>query len=289
MLDEWAGLSGKVAVITGGAGGLGRACTLALGRAGMSVAVCDRDPDAVSTVEKMLGDLGVAGHLATFDVRDSEALSRFFGEVDERFGRINVLVNIPGGGFRKPVVDMTPNGTSAVVRQNFLYVLEACQHAARRMIDQGTGGSIVNMTTIEAHRAMPDMGVYGAMKAAVSHLTMTLAVELGPHGIRVNAVAPDLFPNESTAAAGFSTADLDSPTTHREYQIAVPLGRKGEDADLAGPVVFLASDLSSYVTGTTIHIDGGTLATGGWIRWPEGYRNTLPHWVVDQLPADPSP
>jgi NAD(P)-dependent dehydrogenase (short-subunit alcohol dehydrogenase family) len=151
------------------------------------------------------------------------------------------------------------------------------------MIARGTGGSIVNMTTIEAHRSMPDMGVYGAMKAAVAHLTMTLAVELGPHGIRVNAIAPDLFPNESTAAAGFGTSDPDDPLTDLEYEIAVPLGRRGEDRDVAGPVLFLASDLSSYVTGTTIHIDGGTLATGGWVRWPEGYRNTIPHSVLEHL------
>jgi 3-oxoacyl-[acyl-carrier protein] reductase len=108
-------------------------------------------------------------------------------------------------------------------------------------------------------------------------------VELGPYRIRVNAVAPDLFPNDSTAAAGFSTADQSSPLTDLEYQIAVPLGRKGLDADLAGPVLFLASDLSAYVTGTTIHIDGGTLATGGWVRWPEGYKNTLPHSVLGRL------
>jgi 3-oxoacyl-[acyl-carrier protein] reductase len=284
VLDEWADLAGKVAVITGGAGGLGRACTVALARAGMSVAVCDQDADAVAGIGAILDDLGVTSLLAVFDVRDSDALTAFFADIDRRFGRVDVLVNIPGGGFRKPVIDMTPNGTNAVIRQNFVYALEACQHAARRMIDQGTGGSIVNMTTIEAHRAMPAMGVYGAMKAAVTHLTMTLAVELGPHGIRVNAIAPDLFPNESTAAAGFGELDPESPLTHLEYEIAVPLGRSGEDLDVAGPVVFLASALSSYVTGTTIHIDGGTLATGGWVRWPEGYRNTIPHSVLAQLP-----
>jgi 3-oxoacyl-[acyl-carrier protein] reductase len=286
MLDEWAGLAGRVAVITGGAGGLGRACTLALARAGMSVAVCDRDQEAIREVGVTLDNLGVESHLSVFDVRESEDLANFFAQVDGRFGRVDVLVNIPGGGFRKRLVDMTPNGTNAVIRQNFVYVLEACQHAARRMIEHGSGGSIINMTTIEAHRAMPEMGVYGAMKAAVAHLTMTLAVELGPYQIRVNAVAPDLFPNDSTAAAGYSSADQSSPLTGLEYKIAVPLGRKGEDADLAGPVLFLASDLSAYVTGTTIHIDGGTLATGGWVRWPEGYKNTIPHSVLSHLSED---
>jgi 3-oxoacyl-[acyl-carrier protein] reductase len=283
MLDEWAGLAGKVAVITGGAGGLGRACTVALAQAGMSVAVCDRDADAVEGAAAILDELGVTSYLETFDVRDSEALAAFFDAVDDRFDGLDVLVTIPGGGFRKPVIDMTPNGTNAVINLNFVAVLEACQHAARRMIARGGGGSIVNMSTIEAHRAMPDMGVYGAMKAAVAHLTMTLAVELGPHGIRVNAIAPDLFPNETTAAAGFGAGDVDSPLTDMGYEIAVPLGRTGEDREVAGPVLFLASDLSSYVTGTTVHIDGGTLATGGWLRWPEGYRNTIPHSVLENL------
>ncbi|HEX5585796.1 MAG TPA: SDR family oxidoreductase, partial [Acidimicrobiia bacterium] len=158
MLDEWAGLSGKVAVITGGAGGLGRACTTALARAGMSVAVCDRDPDAVDAATAILDEMGVASYLEAFDVRDSDALTAFFDVVDERFDALDVLVTIPGGGFRKPLIDMTPNGTNAVINLNFVAVLEACQHAARRMIARGTRGSIVNMSTIEAHRAMPDMG-----------------------------------------------------------------------------------------------------------------------------------
>src|SRR3984957_1535885 len=117
MWDEWAGLAGKVAVVTGGAGGLGRAATLALAGAGMSVAVCDRDPDALAGIGPMLEAIGVPSHLATFDVRDSDALAGFFGEVDRQFGGPDVLVNIPGGGFRKRVIDMTPNGTNAVIQQ----------------------------------------------------------------------------------------------------------------------------------------------------------------------------
>ena len=134
MLDEWAGLAGKVAVITGGAGGLGRACTVALAQAGMSVAVCDRDQDAVDSIAAILGDLGMTAYFETFDVRDSDALAAFFAAVDERFDRLDVLVNIPGGGFRKKVVDMTPNGTNAVIHQNFVHALESSQHAAHRMI-----------------------------------------------------------------------------------------------------------------------------------------------------------
>jgi 3-oxoacyl-[acyl-carrier protein] reductase len=284
VLDEWAGLEGKVAVVTGGAGGLGRAITVDLVRAGVAVAVCDRDQDAIDGLAAILSDLGAPAPLfACLDVREPDAIAAFFELVDQRFGRVDVLVNVPGGGYRAKVLDMSPKGTMAIVRQNFLYVLDACQHAARRMQQQGTGGSIVNMSTIEAHRAMPDMGVYGAMKAAVEHLTKTLAVELGPSGIRVNAIAPDLFPNESTAAAGFTESDQSGPLAELEDRIAVPLRRKGVDHDITGPVLFLASNLSAYVTGTTIHIDGGTLASGGWMAWPDGYHNTVPRSVLALL------
>jgi len=282
-LDEWAGLDGKVAVVTGGAGGLGRAVTVDLVRAGVMVGVCDRDQAALDGLASILSELGADPLLACFDVRDPTALASFFERVDERYGRVDILVNIPGGGYRAKVLDMSEKGTMAVIRQNFLYVLDACQLAARRMQVQGSGGSIVNMSTIEAHRAMPDMGVYGAMKAAVEHLTRTLAVELGPSGIRVNTVAPDLFPNESTLAAGFTDADQTGPLAQLEDRIAVPLQRKGVGPDVSGPVLFLASNLSSYVTGTTIHIDGGTLATGGWMAWPEGYHNTVPRSVLAWL------
>ena len=286
MLDEWAALEGRVAVVTGGAGGLGRPITVELARAGVAVATCDRDARAVDEIEKVLEGTGTPFVTACFDVRDSAALAAFFELVDERFGRVDILVNVPGGGFRAPVLDLTANGVTAVIRQNFVYALEACQLAARRMQAQGSGGSIVNVSTIEAHRAMPDMGVYGAMKAAVEHLTKTLAVELGPSGIRVNAVAPDIFPNQSTAALGFTSSDTTSPLAQMEYDIAIPLGRPGRPSDLSGCVLFLASELAAYVTGTTLHVDGGTLANGGWMRWPEGYDNTVPRSVLALLRDD---
>jgi len=284
MLDEWAALSGKVAVVTGGANGMGRACSVELARAGVAVAVCDRDADALAATRQELDDLGARAAYAHFDVRDSDALTAFFEQVDAELGALDILVNIPGGGFRRETIDMTPNGTMAVIRQNFLSVLEASQHAARRMIAKGSGGAIVNMSSIEAHRAMPEMGVYGAMKAAVEHLTMTLAVELGPHGIRVNAIAPDHFPNEETIAAGYEDPDQTGPLAQLESAVSIPLRRKGTGRDAAGVVLFLASDLAAYVTGTTILIDGGTASQHGWLQWPEeGWRNLVPREVLARL------
>lgn len=285
VTDEWASLRGKVAVVTGGAGGLGRPITEDLARAGAAVAVCDRDPEATEAVGRSLTELGAQWHSACFDVRDSERLAVFFHEVDERFDRgVDVLVNVPGGGFRKPAIDLTPNGVTAVIRQNFVHVLEASQLAARRMRDGGEGGSIVTVSTVEAHRAMPDMAVYGAMKAAAEHLTRTLAVEWGPYGIRVNSVAPDHFPTPASKGAGWSEDSVTAPGDG----VVIPLGRKGTGRELSGCVLFLASAWSSYVTGTTLHVDGGTLAAAGWMRWPEGYENLIPPEVVASVPLPPA-
>jgi NAD(P)-dependent dehydrogenase (short-subunit alcohol dehydrogenase family) len=246
----------------------------------MELALCDRDPDAVATVTQLLTDADASAMVECFDVRQSSSLAEFFDKVDERFGRVDVLVNVPGGSFRKPAVDLTPNGVDAVIRQNFTHVFEASQLAARRMIRSGSGGSIITVSTIEAHRAMPDMAIYGAMKAAVEQLTRTLAVEWGPSGIRVNTVAPDHFPTEN--AAKFTWAQR-SGEGLLEDRIIIPLGRKGAGRELSSCVLFLASDLSAYVTGTTLHVDGGTLAAAGWMQWPDGYENMIPGPILEFL------
>jgi NAD(P)-dependent dehydrogenase (short-subunit alcohol dehydrogenase family) len=285
VLDEWANLKERVAIVTGGAGGLGRPITEDLVRAGVRLAICDRDPEAVDSIKEWLKTAKSDALVECFDVRDSERLASFFGQVDERFGKLDILVNVPGGTYRQPTVDVRPNGVQAVIKENFTHVFEACQLAARRM-ENGPGGSIISITTIEAHRAMPTEAVYGAMKAGVEHLTRTLAVEWGPKGIRVNTVAPDMFPTANSMRSFFGQ---DSPVSDevmsrrnsdRVNEIIIPLGRKGIGTDLSGCILFLASDLSAYVTGTTIHLDGGTLAASGWMRWPDGYNNVVPDSIV---------
>jgi 3-oxoacyl-[acyl-carrier protein] reductase len=273
MLDEWAALAGRLAIVTGGAGGLGRPITEDLVRAGVRVAVVDRDPEAIGSLEQWLAPLGADALLETFDVRQSDRLAAFFDHVDERYGQLDILVNVPGGSYRQPTTDVRPNGVTAVIQQNFTHVFEACQLAGRRMIN-GSGGSIISISTIEAHRAMPTQAVYGAMKAAVEHLTRTLAVEWGPFGIRVNTVAPDIFPTPNSAK--FVTARTGPEDDPLVDGIVIPLARKGTGSDLSGCVLFLASDLSVYLTGTTIHLDGGTMAASGWMRWPDGYDNLIP-------------
>jgi 3-oxoacyl-[acyl-carrier protein] reductase len=281
-LTQRAGLDGKVAVVTGGAGGLGWPIARDLARAGVHVAVCDRDPDAVAGVRPLLAELPVTTLVRPADVREPDAMVQFFAEIDEVFGRIDVLIDVPGGGFVAPLMATTAKGWQAIIRQNFTYVLDTTQHAVRRMQAQGTGGSIIYVTSIEGHRAVPNRAVYGAMKAAVTNLAKSLALELSDDNIRVNTVAPDIFP---TPASEHIDPEFEaSPPGRLRCTVTVPAGHYGTGEDLTGCVLFLASDLASYVTGTTLHVDGGTLASSGWFKWPEaGWSNRLPPGVLDVL------
>jgi 3-oxoacyl-[acyl-carrier protein] reductase len=203
-----------------------------------------------------------------------------FTAVDDRWGRLDTLVNVVGGTFRAPFTETTPKGWDALLRTNLLSVLHSCSLAAPRMTASGRGGSIVNLTTIEAHRAAPGFAVYSAAKAGVEQFARTLAVELAPHRIRVNTVAPDFTPTanmQRLAGAGPLMSD-------EAVRIGIPMGRAGAVEDISGCVVFLASALSSYVTGTTLHPDGGTFASSGWFNWPgTGWGNNVPAAVLDRL------
>jgi len=281
-LTDRAGLDGKVAVVTGGAGGLGWPISRDLARAGVHVAICDRDAEALAAITPEMQAMPVKTLLRHADVREPEAMAAFFEEIDQVFGRIDVLIDVPGGGFVAPLMNTNAKGWQAIIRQNFLYVLDTTQQAVRRMKAQGTGGSIIYITTVEAHRGVPNRAVYGAMKAGVTNLALTLAMELGPDNIRVNTVAPDIFPTPNSSrmtrdGAGAAKAAL-------ETSISVPMGRFGAGEDLSGCLLFLASDLASYVTGATLHVNGGTLASSGWFNWPEtGWSNTPPDRVLDSL------
>ena len=283
-LEDRAGLAGKVAVITGGAGGLGWPIARDLARAGVHVAICDRDADALSAIATEIGNIPVKSLLRHADVREPEAMAAFFAEIDETFGRVDILVNVPGGGFVAPLMNTNAKGWNAIIRQNFLYVLDTTQLAIHRMQTQGTGGSIIYVTSVEAHRSVPNRAVYGAMKAGVTNLAKTLALEVGADRIRVNTVAPDIFPTAATRGQGDMSG---SPQADLAAAMTVPLEHFGSGEELSGCVLFLASDLSAYVTGTTLHVDGGTYASSGWFNWPDaGWVNVVPQPTLDFLTSD---
>ena len=273
--EERAGLAGTVAVVTGGAGGLGGAVSRDLAANGVSIATIDIDAEAAGSLRR---DLGESAVVHQGDARDPEQLGRLFAEADERWGRLDILVNVVGGTFRAPFTDTNPKGWDALLRTNLMHVLHACSLAVPRMKAAGRGGSIVNLTTIEAHRAAPGFAVYSAAKAAVEQFARTLAVELAPDRIRVNNVAPDYTPTPNMARIGGGESALADPAGVR---IGIPMGRAGEVSDVSNCVVFLASGLSAYVTGTTLHPDGGAIASSGWFNWPgSGWGNHVPPSVL---------
>ena len=279
--EERARLAGTVAVITGGAGGLGGAAAADLAANGVRLAVIDIDGEAVDSLRRSLEKQGHEAIVHHGDARDVDALSALFAAVDERWGRLDILVNTVGGTFRAPFVDTTPKGWDAILRTNLMHVLHACSLAVPRMRAGGRGGSIINLTTIEAHRAAPGYAVYSAAKAAVEQFARTLAVELAPDGIRVNNIAPDYTPTPNLAKIGGGDGSLSNPTGVR---VAIPMGRPGQMTDVSNCVVFLASGLSSYITGTTLHPDGGTFASSGWLNWPgSGWSNHAPMSVLEHL------
>lgn len=281
--EERAGLTGTVAIVTGGAGGLGEAISLDLAANGVRVGLVDRDGEAVEAIAATLSSAGADAITHVGDAREPAVLDELFAAVAQRWGRLDTLVNVVGGTFRQAFEEQAPKAWDVLLRTNLLHVLHATSRAIPAMKAGGRGGSIVNLTTIEAHRAAPGYAVYSAAKAAVTHFARTLAVELAADGIRVNNVAPDITPTPNMMK--ISGASGGSPwRDDRGTKIAVPMGRVGDPTDIANAVVFLASGLSSYITGTTLHPDGGTYASSGWLNYPEhGYLNSLPPSLVALL------
>jgi NAD(P)-dependent dehydrogenase (short-subunit alcohol dehydrogenase family) len=279
-LSDRADLAGRVAVVVGGGGGIGRACANDLAGAGMRLALCDHDGAALAEAAAAL--TGTGGDVLTgeLDARDADALSTFFAATDARFGgRCDVLINVVGGTFRQPFTESSPRGWDALIRTNFTWLLHSTQLGVARM--RPGGGSIINVTSIEAHRAAPGYAVYAAMKAGVTSLTRTLAVELAPENIRVNAIAPDYI---ATPALSSLSEGVPEELMALQHRISTPMGRVGTYEDAGGCILFLASNLSSFVTGSTLHPDGGAIASSGWFNWPEeGYLNHPPGRVLERL------
>jgi NAD(P)-dependent dehydrogenase (short-subunit alcohol dehydrogenase family) len=251
-----------VAVVTGAARGIGAATAIALARFGAHVAVCDRDAEGLAATRREVEALGRRAVSSVLDVREEEAVRAFLAEVGEVFGRVSTLVNNAGGGFYAPFLEVSAKGESALVRENFGSVTNFVRATVPLM---RRGGSIVNVTSVEAHRAGPGFAIYSAMKAAVANLTKSLALELAPRRIRVNCIAPDMIPTAGDAALAEASSAMALPGV-----ASAPWPETGSVWDCAAAVVFLASDLSRFITGSTLHVDGGTEAAGGWKRRSDG-------------------
>ena len=264
-------LDGRIAVVTGGAAGIGGGISRRLAANGATVLINDIDESRLDdTVTEICAGGGNAIGLAG-DIRLAQTVGALrAAALNVAGGRIDVLVNNvgdyrPAGRF----LSTTDDDWDALYAINLEHVLRCCRAIAPIMVAQGSG-SIINVSTVEAFRGIPNNAVYSAFNAGVNAFTRSLAVELGRDGVRVNAIAPDLADTLQTPAALMLRGR--DPEMIRHW---MPLGRFGQPDDYGDVVVFLASDLSRMVTGHVVPVDGGTLAAGGWYlrRDAKGWTN----------------
>ena len=256
-LPDLISLQGRVAVVTGAGRGIGRAIALRLAEAGAVVVVVDRDETDAASVADEIRATGAAAHAVQADVSNEAAVRSLVRATCDDLGGIDVLVNNAGIFPSCPVLQMETADFDRVIAVNLRGVFLCTREAALAMVDRGRGGAIVNVTSIDAlHPAMVGLAHYDASKHGAWGFTKNVALELAPHGIRVNAVAPGgvLTPGVSEMGGGSAAAVA-------AFAASVPEGRMGAPDDIARAVLFLASDMSSYMTGAQLVVDGGSLLT----------------------------
>ncbi|HET9014766.1 MAG TPA: SDR family NAD(P)-dependent oxidoreductase [Thermomicrobiaceae bacterium] len=254
--------TGQVALVTGAATGLGLATAQALGQAGASVAVVDLTQERAERTAADLGAAGVTARGWAADVRDGEAIRRVVDEAAATFGRLDVAVANAGVYPNAPFLDMDEDEWRRVIDTNLTGVFLTCQAAARAMVRAGGGGRLVTLSSGAANHAIWGWSHYSASKAGVVALTRGMALELAPHGIRVNAVLPGFIDVPEGGAAL-------SESYRQASRAGIPL-RLGAPEDIANAVVLLASSLAGFVTGTSLVVDGGSSAGRVQLRPVEG-------------------
>ena len=248
------GLQDKGAIVVGGGRGIGRACVLFLAEAGAHVVVVDKDEPRAKSVAAEVKALGRKSVAITGDVSEGALVARTMKAALKGFGRIDVLVNDVAQTTWSASENMSEEKWDSDILRSLTYVWRYSKAAANVMMEQHIKGSIVNIGSVSGITAAPWHCAYGVAKAGVSSLTRTLAVEWGAHGIRVNCVAPGsiLTPRIQELISG-------SPELEEQQKQRIPIGRWGTPDDIAGAVVFLDSDLCTYITGQTVVVDGAFL------------------------------
>jgi NAD(P)-dependent dehydrogenase (short-subunit alcohol dehydrogenase family) len=257
------GLAGKATLVVGGGSGIGHATALMLGRVGADVAVADLDAARARQVSDEIAGLGVRSVAIAGDVTDETEATRVVDTAHELLGGLHAVVNIVGMASWASLLTMDVATWDADLRNNLTHHLFVGRAAARHMIADGVAGRIAMVTSISGIFGAPNHAAYGAAKAGAAALARSMANEWAPHGIRVNSVAPDIIATPRVVA-GFADRGV---TDMNAVVIAdgVPMGRWGTPDEVAGPLVFLVSDLSGFMTGQNIVVDGGTQA-----RFPHG-------------------
>lgn len=263
-IEDWNRLlHGRVAVVSGGGDGIGGAISTLFAQHGAVVEIAEIDPARGREKVAEITEAGGWAHVSALDVTDDAAVGTFADGVLERHGRVDVLINNVGD--YRPLVRFghsTPESRDAVYAVNLRHVLAVTRAFIGAMVDQHRG-TIVNVHSVEGMRGYPGDPVYAAMKAGVAHFTTSLAVQYGRHGIRVNGIGPDLT---QTPQVDYLTGYDDEEPLWSSW---APVGRLGWPEDQARVALFLASDMSGFVTGHNIPVDGGTRAGGGWFYSPK--------------------
>ena len=264
-------LNGQVAFVTGGGGGIGRASAYALAEMGADVAILESIPERCDETTALIEKLGRKCLAINANAMDADAVIAAVDQAAQEFGRIDVLVNNVGGVARKPFLELAQKNWRRHIDLNLVSHLAATSAAVPVMIAGGRGGSVINVSSIEGARAAPGYAVYAACKGGLNNFTRTLAVELSDHQIRVNCIAPDY--TATPGVSGCWTGSADESNWHQPdaaqldiIRRRIPLGRRGLQDECGKLVGFLASPAASYITGAIIPVDGGTWASGGWVR-----------------------
>ena len=249
-------LSGKVAVITGGSGALGKAVSAGLAANGVDLVVCSLEMEALEELAEEIQKMGRKALPVFCDVTDPESVDRMVGRALETFGKVDILFNGAGIAHREPLVDMEIEDWQKVIDVNVKGTLICCRAVARDMIKRGEGGNIITIGSVRGFHAHKDGYTgYGTSKAAIHYLTKQMAFEWAEYKIRVNCIAPCVFWSPLTVPI------LSDAASYKKYTDRIPLGRAAEPEDFVGPTIFLASKASEMVTAHILSVDGG--AVGG--------------------------
>jgi len=247
-------LGGRVAIVTGGGKGIGKAISLGLARSGAKVVIAARSQAEIEATADEIRSAGGSALARQTDLTQSDQIDSLVQATVDTFGTVDILVNNAARSFLRPLMDLREDGFDKVFDTNVKALFLLSRSAAKVMMGKG-GGRIVNVTTVGAERGGPMMGAYFASKAAVKMLTMCMAVEWASLNILVNAVGPGMTKTD------FSRPIWSNPEIERQIVSRIPRGKLAEPEDIVGAVLFLCSDGADHITGQSIYVDGGALAS----------------------------